>query len=162
MLLVEATVIIAGGYNNINDETGLNTLLLNVLMSTLLLTFIFNVIITVFLGIILCASSALQRRLKAKHHKINYTRVFICLLTLLGLPWFLAYVFAVNLSFDVLLIVISVPQPICMCIALLCNRKVGRMYWSLFLWCYNKFITSDLLGLGNVSSMSSIFSFSSS
>ena len=122
--------------------------------------FILNVIVAVFLGIILYTSSALQRKLKdpkVKHHKINYTRVFICLLTLLGLPWFLAYVLAVNFPSEVLLFltfVIILPQPICMCVALLCNKKVGRMYRSLFVWYYNKSMTSKLLGLGNMSSVS--------
>ena len=162
VIATEATVVIVGGYDSTNDWPGFNSLLLFVLLSILLLTFILNVIIAVFLGVILCASSALQRRLKdskAKHHKINYTRVFICLLTLLGFPWFLSYVLTLNFPSEVLgclSFVISVPQPICMCVALLCNKKVGRMYQSLFIWYYSKSITS------NMSSVSSFFSFSSS
>ena len=168
VIAIEATVVIVGGYDNRNFQADFNNLLLLVLLSFLLLTFLFNAIITVFLGVILYASSALQRKLKdskAKHHKINYTRVFICLLTLLGLPWFLVYVLVINYSSELLrftTVVISVPQPICMCVALLCNKKVGRMYWSLFVWCYNKSKSCSMSGLGNMPSASSIFSFSSS
>ena len=167
VIAIEATVVIVGGYDSINDQTSFNNLLLFVLLSILLLTFILNVIIAVFLGIILCASSALQRKLKdpkVKRHQINYTRAFICLLTLLGLPWFLTYVLVMKFPSEVLLFlsfVISIPQPICMCVALLCNKKVGRMYRSLFVWYYNKSMISDMLGLGNMSGVSSFFSFSS-
>ena len=158
VMAVEATVVIVGGYDSGLDGPGFNKVFIAVFLSILMLSFIFNVIITGFLGVILCLSSALQKRVKGKCNKTNYTRVFICLLTLLGLPWFLSVLLLLRSDSELLLfiaVIVSVPQPLCMCIALLCNRKVGKMYQSLFLKRRKKFTVSRRSGLGSESSLNS-------
>ena len=143
VMAVEATVVMVGGYHR-SENTSFNKVLLVVLMSILLLTFIFNFIITTIVVVLLCVAYSFQRKLKEKSVKTN-TRVFICLMTLLALLWFVVPLLGLTSNSELLLFIalfVGTPQPFTMCVALLCNRKVFRMYRTLFVQYSKKFMTS--------------------
>ena len=114
------------------------------LMSFILviIMFLFNGCTVIFLTIILTTASSRQKKLKS--HKINFFRVFLSLLMLLGIARFISIaIYLIGSGSDISLILgvaLDFSQPLVISIVLLCNKKVGRMYLSM---CHcRKYVTS--------------------
>ena len=113
-------------------ETGVS-IVYNVAFNLICIVFLFNGCTLIFLSVVLMTASAQQKKLKGQ--KINFFRVFISLLMLLGVTRFISIVIYVTESSSTMLLVVGAalefPQSLVICIVLICNRKVIHMYLSL-------------------------------
>ena len=101
------------------------------------ITLVFNVGIIISILIMLCKASFHQSKLKSsKHRTTSFSRVFLMILTVLGLSWFFVFVvinvhsaqsFGINIAF----ICLTATQPIFVAIALLTTKKIFTMYITL-------------------------------
>lgn len=102
----------------------------------LALTQLINIAIVIFLSVIFLGAVRRQRRLNAglKRQEVNFVRVFLILITVLGLVWIALFVllrWRANNRVQIAFVIIVVPQPLLVCIAFICTKKVGYMYLDL-------------------------------
>ena len=113
------------------------------------LTVLFNAGAVIFLSIALRKAAVRQRQLNnavAKNHSTNYGRVFVIILTVLGLTW--VSLFAVLTKTDNVILItiirlVNASQPIFVCIAFIGTKKVIQEYLRLC-GCRNKVTGSSL------------------
>ena len=101
------------------------------------LTQLINIAIVVFITVIFWGAIKRQRRLNStiKRQEVNFVRVFLILITVLGLLWIMLFVllhWKSLLAVQIIFVIIVTPQPLLVCIAFVCTKKVGRMYLTLF------------------------------
>lgn len=107
--------------------------------TTIGLTLLFNIVVVVFISVIFYNAAKRQRRLKSsyKNQNINFIRLFIIILTVLGLVWISFFVLQNDVirgtrAIVIIYVVLTATQPIFVFIAFVCTPKVYRMYLILF------------------------------
>lgn len=103
------------------------------------LTLLFNIVVVVFISVIFYNAARRQKRLKSSYNNnnINFVRVFLIILTVLGLVWIFFFVLQTDVvrearAIIVLYIILTATQPIFVCIAFICTPKVYHMYLVFF------------------------------
>ena len=100
------------------------------------ISLLINVGVVVFISVVFWNASRRQRRLESsfKKQKVNFLRLFLILLTVLGLVWILFFVLQVwegakdILAIHLIYIIFTAIQPVFVCIAFVGTKKVYRMY----------------------------------
>ena len=95
-----------------------------------------NIGIVVFTSVIFCKAARRQKRLSRysyNKHNINFIRLFLVVLTVLGLVWVMFFILvsipdAVRPGVVITYAILTDTQPIFVCIAFICTPKVFRMY----------------------------------
>ena len=107
--------------------------------TTIGLTLLFNIAVVVFISIIFYNAAKRQRRLKSSYNNqnINFIRLFLIILTVLGLVWILFFVLQNDViratrAIVIIYVILTATQPIFVFIAFICTAKVYRMYLVLF------------------------------
>ena len=104
------------------------------------ITILFNVVIFCYLTYVLYQARKWQVKvtdaLLAQRRKTNFTRIFIIIISILGLSWFLLFLLFIdgvstNTALLVVYSVFNVSQPIFVCIAFIGTKKIFRKYFSL-------------------------------
>ena len=104
------------------------------------ITILFNVAIFCYLTYVLYQARKWQVKvtdaLLAQRRKTNFTRIFIIIISILGLSWFLLFLLFIdgvstNTALLVVYSVFNVSQPIFVCIAFIGTKKIFRKYFSL-------------------------------
>ena len=98
---------------------------------------LFNAGVVIFLSIALCKAAVRQRQFNnaaARTHSTNYGRVFVIILTVLGLTWvslFVALTKTDNVILITIIMLVNASQPIFVCIAFIGTKKVIQEYLRL-------------------------------
>ena len=100
------------------------------------LSLLINIGIVMFISVIFFNAARRQRRLKSstsKKQNINFLRLFLILLTVLGLVWILFFALQTtklskNNGVIITYAILTATQPIFVCIAFVCTPTVYRMY----------------------------------
>ena len=100
------------------------------------ISLLINVGVVVFISVVFWNASRRQKRLESssKKQKFNFLRLFLILLTALGLVWILFFVLQVwegakdILAIHLIYIIFTAIQPVFVCIAFVGTKKVYRMY----------------------------------
>ena len=100
------------------------------------ISLLINVGVVVFISVVFWNASRRQRRLESsfKKQKVNFLRLFLILLTVLGLVWILFFVLQVwegakdILAIHLIYIIFTAIQPVFVCVAFVGTKKVYRMY----------------------------------
>ena len=98
---------------------------------------LFNAGAVIFLSIALCKAAVRQRQFNnaaARTHSTNYGRVFVIILTVLGLTWvslFVALTKTDNVILITIIMLVNASQPIFVCIAFIGTKKVIQEYLRL-------------------------------
>ena len=98
---------------------------------------LFNAGAVIFLSIALCKAAVRQRQFNnaaARTHSTNYGRVFVIILTVLGLTWvslFVALTKTDNVILITIIMLVNASQPIFVCIAFVGTKKVIQEYLRL-------------------------------
>ena len=101
------------------------------------ITQLINIGVVIFLSVVFWNAAKRQRRLRSsfKKNNINFVRVFLILLTVLGLVWLVFFALLAwrqLLAINIIYVLFTVPQPLLVSIAFICTKKVYRMYLQLF------------------------------
>ena len=95
-----------------------------------------NISAMIFLSVLLWNASQRQKKLSAaKKQKINFVRVFLILLILMGLVWlgfFILLAWSTLVAIQIMFVLLTVPQPLLVSVSFICTKKVYRMYRKLF------------------------------
>ena len=102
-------------------------------------TLAFNISVVVFISIVIVNASRRQRRLSQSSYRktqnVNFVRLFLVLLTVLGLFWVLFFVLVYlpeahtqKLGVIIVYVILTDTQPIFVCIAFICTPKIFRMW----------------------------------
>ena len=96
-------------------------------------TLAINICVVVFISVVIVNASRRQRRLSQSSYKkqnVNFVRLFLVLLTVLGLFWILFFIL-VSLpeahGVIIVYVILTDTQPVFVCIAFVCTSKVYRM-----------------------------------
>lgn len=97
-----------------------------------------NIGMVVFISVIFCNAARRQKRLSRysyNKHNINFIRLFLIVLTVLGLVWIMFFVLvsipdtaAQSLGVVISYTILTDTQPVFVCIAFVCTPKVYHMY----------------------------------
>ena len=103
----------------------------------LAITQLINIGVVVFLSVVFWNAAKRQRKLQSsfKKKKVNFVRVFLILLTVLGLVWLVFFALQAwrqLLAINIVYVLFTVPQPLLVSIAFICTKKVYHMYLQLF------------------------------
>ena len=121
--------------NTVKDVLGLAGHLVTTV--PIALSLLINIVMVIFISSIFFDASMRQRRLKQNSYKkqnVNFVRLFLVLLTVLGIVWivFFGLVFtdiAVNhIEVIIVYVILTDTQPIFVCIAFVFTPKVYKMY----------------------------------
>lgn len=103
--------------------------------TTIGLTLLFNIAVVVFISVIFYNAARRQKRLKSsyKNQNINFIRLFLIILTVLGLVWISFFVLQEDVvrgtrAIVIIYVILTATQPIFVCIAFVCTPKVYHMY----------------------------------
>ena len=100
-------------------------------------TLAINICVVVFISVVIVNASRRQRRLSQSSYKkqnVNFVRLFLVLLTVLGLFWILFFILVSlpeahtqRLGVIIVYVILTDTQPVFVCIAFVCTSKVYRM-----------------------------------
>lgn len=103
--------------------------------TTIGLTLLFNIAVVIFISVIFYNAAKRQKRLKSsyKNQNINFIRLFLIILTVLGLVWISFFVLQEDVvrgtrAIVIIYVILTATQPIFVCIAFVCTPKVYKMY----------------------------------
>ena len=144
--LVPVVIMAAVEYTDAEKENGTRLFGIGGYVITLVpisILLLFNVGIVMFLIIVLCKASA--QKTKLRHHvrndTINFSRVFLIVLTVLGLSWFSVFVITIQPMPQeetlIAFIILNGLQPVFVGIAFLGTKKILDKY-LIFLGCKEK------------------------
>ena len=95
-----------------------------------------NISAMIFLSVLLWNASQRQKKLRAaKKQKINFVRIFLILLILMGLVWlafFILLAWSTLVAIQITFVLLTIPQPLLVSAAFICTKKVYLMYRNLF------------------------------
>ena len=97
-----------------------------------------NISVVVFISFVIFNASRRQRRLNESSYKkqnVNFVRLFLILLSVLGLVWILCFILVLlpeadarNLGVVITYAILTDTQPVFVCIAFICTPTVYRMF----------------------------------
>ena len=101
------------------------------------ITLLINKGVVIFLSAVFWNASRRQKRLQSgfKRQKVNFVRIFLILLTVLGLVWisfFILLTWSHHLAIQIVFVILTLTQPLLVSVAFICTKKVYRMYLQLF------------------------------
>ena len=101
------------------------------------ITVLINLGVVIFLSVVFWNASQRQKRLQSgfKRRKVNFVRIFLILLTVLGLVWigfFILLTWSHHVATQIVFVILTLTQPLLVSLAFICTKKVYCMYLQLF------------------------------
>ena len=101
------------------------------------ITLLINLGVVIFLSVIFWNASQRQKRLQSgfKRQKVNFVRIFLIILTVLGLVWmsfFILLTWSHHIEVRIVFVILTLTQPLVVSVAFIWTKKVYRMYLQLF------------------------------
>lgn len=135
LTIVMGVVEVEGG-KELREQLGVFGYVSNVV--PIALSQLFNIGAVVFISIVIVRAARQQRKVRTHRiskQNINFIRLFIILLTVLGLVWLTLFIiltlpkeYAQELGVNIAFVVITDTQPVFVCIAFVCTPKVCKMW----------------------------------